>query len=285
MDFHHDAHVHPFIQPFSGATSGSFQIPTTGETAANVWYRITLTVRDSGGLTHTSYRDILPNTSTVTLASNPTGLQLTLDAQPVTAPVSVTSVVGMQRSIGAVSPQSLGGTSYQFASWSDGGAISHNIATPATNTTYTATYSAVPVSGNGLTGAYFPSRDLTGTAITRIDPTVNFSWGKASPMATIPADNFSVRWTGQVQPQFSGATTFYALADDGVRLWVNNVLVIDRWVNNAGEPSGVITLVGGQKYSIRMEYYENRNKAAARLSWSNASQGKQVVPQGRLYSP
>ncbi len=284
VDFHHDTHTHPFILPFSGVTSGSFQIPTTGETAANVWYRISLTVRDSGGLTHTSYRDILPNTSTLTLASNPAGMQLTLDAQPVTAGVSVTSVVGMQRSIGAVSPQSLGGSSYQFASWSDGGALTHTIATPATNTTYTATFSTAPVSGNGLTGAYFPRKDLTGTPVTRIDAVVDFAWGRNSPMASIPADNFSVRWTGQVQPQFSGVTTFYALADDGVRLWVNNTLVIDRWVNNAGEPSGTITLTGGQKYSIRMEYFEKSSRAAARLSWSNASQAKQVIPQLRLYS-
>ncbi len=284
VDFHHDVHSHPFILPFSGVTSGTFQIPTTGETAANVWYRIILSVRDSGGLTHTSSRDILPNTSTITLASNPTGLQLTLDAQPITAPVSVTSVVGMQRSIGAVSPQSLDGISYQLASWSDGGALTHNIATPAANTTYTATFSAAPVSGNGLTGAYFPRKDLTGTPVTRIDPTVNFTWNKSAPVAGIPADNFSVRWTGQVQPQFSGVTTFFALADDGVRLWVNDVLLVDRWVNNAGEASGTIILVGGQKYSIRMEYYERSNKAAARLSWSQAIQAKQVIPQARLYS-
>ncbi|HLF31409.1 MAG TPA: PQQ-dependent sugar dehydrogenase [Xanthomonadales bacterium] len=284
VDFHHDVHSHPFIQPFNGSTSGSFQIPTTGENATNVWYRVHLTVVDSGGLTHTSFRDILPNTSTITLASNPTGLQLTLDAQPVSAPVSVTSVVGMQRSIGATTPQSLGGTSYQFASWSDGGALTHNITTPATNTTYTATYSAVPVSGNGLTGRYFPRRDLTGTPVTRIDPAVNFTWGKSSPVAGIPADNFSVRWTGQVQPQFSGVTTFYALADDGVRLWVNGAQLVNRWVNNSGETSGTITLVGGQKYTITMEYYEKSNKATARLSWSHASQPKQVIPQARLYS-
>ena len=62
--FHHDTHIHPFIQPTSGITSGSFVIPTTGETAANVWYRIHLTVRDSAGLTHTTFRDVLPRTAT-----------------------------------------------------------------------------------------------------------------------------------------------------------------------------------------------------------------------------
>ena len=69
VDFHHDTHVHPFIAAFSGVKSGTFQIPNNGETATNVWYRIYLTVRDSGGLTHTSFRDIVPNTATITLAS------------------------------------------------------------------------------------------------------------------------------------------------------------------------------------------------------------------------
>ena len=57
VDFHHDTHTHPFIQPTTGSTSGSFTIPTTGHTETNVWYRIYMTVRDAGGLTHTSQRD------------------------------------------------------------------------------------------------------------------------------------------------------------------------------------------------------------------------------------
>jgi hypothetical protein len=140
VDFHHDTHTHPFIPPATGATGGSFQIPTAGETSANVFYRIHLTVRDSGGLTHATFRDIHPRTAIITLASNPTGLQLTLDGQPVTAPFSVASVVGIQRSIGAITPQKLGKTKYTFQTWSDGGAATHTITTPAANTTYTATY-------------------------------------------------------------------------------------------------------------------------------------------------
>ena len=65
VDFHHHTHFHPFIAPTSGSTSGSFTIPTTGETDADVWYRIHLTVVDSNGLTQTTYRDVIPNTSTI----------------------------------------------------------------------------------------------------------------------------------------------------------------------------------------------------------------------------
>ncbi len=142
VDFHHDDHFHPFLPDTSGAKSGSFIIPTTGETSANVWYRIHLTVRDSGGLAHSSFRDILPRTSTLTLQTNPSGLQLKLDGQPVTSPYSFVGVVGITRTLEAVSPQTLGGTTYVFSSWSDGGAASHSISTPATNTTYTALYNS-----------------------------------------------------------------------------------------------------------------------------------------------
>jgi glucose/arabinose dehydrogenase len=144
VDFHHDTHVHPFIPTTVGVTGGTFTIPTTGETSANVWYRIYLTVRDSAGLTHTSFRDILPRTSTITLATSPAGLQVALDGQPMTTPVQVLSVVGVQRTLGAVSPQVVGGVTYQFSSWSDAGAQTHTISTPATNTTYTANFSVQP---------------------------------------------------------------------------------------------------------------------------------------------
>jgi glucose/arabinose dehydrogenase len=144
VDFHHAAHVHPFQQPVTGATSGSFVVPVAGETAPDVWYRILLTVRDAGGLAHTSFRDVLPNLSTITLATHPSGLQLTLDGQPLATPLRVTSVVGMQRTLGVVTPQAAGGTTWRFTGWSDGGTATHAVATRAQNTVYTATFSDAP---------------------------------------------------------------------------------------------------------------------------------------------
>ena len=234
VDFHHDTHTHPFIAPTTGATGGSFTIPTTGETAANVWYRIYLTVRDSAGLTHTTQRDVLPRTVQITLATSPVPLQLRLDGQPVTAPTTFTGVVGIVRTIGATTPQASGGTSYEFVSWSDGGAASHNISTPAANTTYTATYRVVTGgTGTGLAATYYNNADFTGTTVVRTDPTVNFDWAMGSPAPAIGVDTFSARWTGQVQPQFSETYTFFTQSDDGVRLWVNNVPVVNNWTDHA----------------------------------------------------
>jgi len=284
VDLHHDDHTHPHVLPTSGSKTGSFDIPVIGETDDNQWYRIYLKVTDSGGLENTTYVEIFPKKATITLASNPTGLQLKLDGQPVTAPHVFVGVVGMTRTIEAVSPQTLGRNTYTFASWSDGGAISHNITTPSSNTTYTATFTTVVSNGDGLLGTYYNNVDFTGTTFTRVDPTVSFNWNKGAPAPGIDPDTFSVRWTGFVQPQYSETYTFRTDTDDGVRLWVNGVQIIDRWVNNAGTSTGTIALTAGQKYTIKLEYYEDTNRAKVVLRWSSPSQNLQVIPQSRLYS-
>lgn len=138
VDFHHDDHHHPGPEAPDGVKSGSFSIPNTGETSANVFYRLYLVVTDAQGKTYTTFTDILPRTSTITINSNPQGLQLTLDGQPFTAPLTVTSVEGILRTIGAPSPQG----DYAFSNWSHGGAATQTINTPVDNVTYTANYTA-----------------------------------------------------------------------------------------------------------------------------------------------
>jgi glucose/arabinose dehydrogenase len=143
IDFHHDTHSHPALPPTAGITAGSYLIPTIGETAANVWYRVHLTVRDSGGLVHSTYADIAPRRSALTLQTNPPGLSITLDGQPVSTPHTFQSVVGVIRTLAAPATQSRSGVTYQFVSWSNGGAAQHSIATPAASTTYVANFRIV----------------------------------------------------------------------------------------------------------------------------------------------
>jgi hypothetical protein len=139
--FHHGGHTHPFLGPVNNTASGSFTIPTTGETAANVFYRIHLTVTDSAGAQDSTFVDILPNVVTLSFLSDPgVGLVVSLDGQPFITPFAVQSVVGMTRTIGAPSPQRLNKTNYNFVSWSDGGAQTHAVSTPGTDTGYTATF-------------------------------------------------------------------------------------------------------------------------------------------------
>ncbi len=143
-DFHHDTHTHPFLPATSGSAGGVAIIPTVGETSDNVWYRFYLVAVDADGSADTFFRDVQPRKVTLALATVPAGLQVTLDGQPRTTPLSVTGVVGIDREIGAVSPQSAGTTIYSFTFWSDAGAATHIVSTPAAGTTYTANYTAVP---------------------------------------------------------------------------------------------------------------------------------------------
>lgn len=161
--------------------------------------------------------------------------------------------------------------------------------TPTTVPTPTPTKAPTPTPApisNGLTGSYFANATLTGTpTVVRIDPFVNFNWSTGSPATGIPADNFSVRWTGYVVPKYSQKYTFYTQSDDGVRLWVNGVQLVNNWTNHSSTTnSGTITLTAGVKYSIKMEYYDKTSYAVAGLFWSSSSQAKQAIPQSQLLS-
>ena len=138
--------------------------------------------------------------------------------------------------------------------------------------------------GTGLSGTYFSGPDFSGSTVTRTDPTIDFDWGTASPLAGIGTDNFSVRWTGQVQAQFTESYTFSTVSDDGIRLWVDGRLVIDNWTDHAPtENRGSILLNAGQKYALKLEYFENSGGAVARLWWESASTVKRSVPTSQLY--
>ncbi|MGH9910079.1 MAG: PKD domain-containing protein, partial [Nitrososphaerales archaeon] len=163
--FHHNTHTHPFLE-FNGVKSGSFVIPTLGETSSDVWYRIYLTTTDSTGLTNLVTRDILPNKSTVTLASNVSGLQVNLDGQPHPTPYSFEGVVGITRTLQAPTPQSFGGQNYQFQSWSDGGLATHTISTPSSATTYTENFSVVTPPPTTTPTLTVRSQEMNGVTIT-----------------------------------------------------------------------------------------------------------------------
>ena len=141
--------------------------------------------------------------------------------------------------------------------------------------------------GTGLLGEYFNNRDLNAPIVlNRTDATINFDWGNGSPASgTINTDNFSVRWTGKVEAPVTGNYTFSTLSDDGVRLWVNGTMLVNNWTGHGpttdNGPS--IALTSGQKYDIRMEYFEYTGGAVAKLVWAYPNQSQQVIPQGRLY--
>jgi endoglucanase len=139
--------------------------------------------------------------------------------------------------------------------------------------------------GNGLKADYFDNIDFTNLKLTRTDTALNFNWGTGSPAASIAADTFSVRWTGQVLTQAAGEYTFYTTADDGIRLSVNGRQIINNYVDQAPTTkTGKITLAANQKYDIKVEYYERGGGAVAKLEWAGGGLGRQVIPTQNLFS-
>jgi len=138
--------------------------------------------------------------------------------------------------------------------------------------------------GLGLTGSYYNGMNFETLAGTRTDATVNFNWGTDSPMEGVNTNSFSTRWTGQIQPRYSGTYTFYSTSNTGRRVWVDNQLIIDKWISGQSTYTGTIALTAGQKYDLKVEYFESNTASNCKLEWASGLQSKEVVPQSQLYN-
>jgi YVTN family beta-propeller protein len=178
---------------------------------------------------------------------------------------------------------------YSF-DWAGGGIGSHSLTAKAydnlgASTTSAAVNITVNAVGNGLLGSYFANVSLSGSPVLQRVEVVNFNWGSAAPAANVPADNFSVRWTGRVLAPTTGTYYFRTVSDDGVRLWVNGTRRINNWNNHSSttNTSKAVTLTGGQYYTIKLEYYENTGSAVIQLLWRTPGTSTYVViPQSQL---
>ena len=134
----------------------------------------------------------------------------------------------------------------------------------------------------GLTAKYYNNKDFSDLALTRIDKTVDFSWDTAAPDSLVDGDTFSVEWSGKIIIPEGGEYTFYMYSDDGIKLYINNQIVVENWTDHSPrEDSGKITLSKGE-YPIYIQFYENHGQAYSRMLWSSSGISKQVVPSSNL---
>ena len=171
---------------------------------------------------------------------------------------------------------------------------------------------------NGLKGDYsyygwwnsdkFPAKypgigiftgDLPNPVVTRIDSNINFSWGSGKAFnnqvggffrqAVDVIDYFSARWTGSLEANDDGAYSFVVDADDGVRVYINDTRVIDGWTPNSNtwRQSSKYYFQKGQKYNIKVEYFENVMEAHIRLYWEHLNSSgvtvKEIIPSSCFY--
>jgi glucose/arabinose dehydrogenase/PKD repeat protein len=263
---HHGTHFHPFVGPLTGR-AGSFTIPRTGEASADTSYEIKVTATDGNGLSTSKIVNVVPRKSEVSLATSPAGLGLLVDGVPVSTPRTFTGVEGFQRELSAPNTAvAQDGSVLQFAGWSDGKSVRHVITTPENDTTYTATYRP----SEPFTARYYDNTTFSGTPVlTRQDPNINFVWGGGSPDPALPADRFSVRWT-KTQHFGAGRYEFTAVADDGVRLYIDGRRVIGQWQGPANTEFSHTVDLGEGTHTIKLEYVEYGGDALASLTWDSA---------------
>ncbi|HEX5752973.1 MAG TPA: PA14 domain-containing protein [Archangium sp.] len=146
----------------------------------------------------------------------------------------------------------------------------------------------------GLNGRYYNNTTFTEPfALNRIDPSgvlttpFSFNWGTGSPGVSVNADNFSVRWTGDVSTpsgiNYTGRYEFTLASDDGVRLYVNGKRIIDNWnVPVSMISKGSIYLEQGKRYSIMLEYFEGTGSAQVQLQWTRPDGWTETLTRGML---
>jgi hypothetical protein len=123
-------------------------------------------------------------------------------------------------------------------------------------------------------GEYYANRDLAGgPTLTRYDEEINFDWGNGSPGEGIPSDNFSVRWTRE--EWFQGGTyRFSYRSDDGIRIWVGNLLVVDDWRDREAYWTQADRYIPEGTHTVRVEYYEHEGTASAEVVWFRITGGE-----------
>lgn len=136
---------------------------------------------------------------------------------------------------------------------------------------------------HGLKGEYFDGKNFNKLKLTRVDSDIDFSWGISNPAvgAITDPDDFSIRWSGEINITYSGEYSFYTYSDDGVRLYIDNQLIINNWTNHKARwDKGTIYLSEG-RHRLQLEYYDTLQHAIIKLAWKQ--QGT-IIPTSVLYA-
>jgi hypothetical protein len=141
----------------------------------------------------------------------------------------------------------------------------------------------------GLVGSYYNNRWLFGDPIfNRTDAVLNFNWG-SSLITDTGLDYISIRWKGWIQPAFSETYTIFVTVNDGAKLTINSVVLIDAFETTVADETvsvvhnGTIAMVAGVLYDIELDFRENSGLASVKMEWSSLSQKRQLVPSSRLF--
>lgn len=136
----------------------------------------------------------------------------------------------------------------------------------------------VPV-GDGLHGQYYDGENFERVMLVRRDATVDFDWGHGEPAPGLPTEHFSVRWLGWLVVPTTGLYRFQMSVDDGMRVWLNDRVLLNEWRNQPLREYAVnIPLTAGVAYRLRVDYYQNILDTRARLTWAPPGSAARPAP-------
>jgi WD40 repeat protein/predicted Ser/Thr protein kinase len=122
----------------------------------------------------------------------------------------------------------------------------------------------------GLVGEYYLGKSFDQLAMRRVDNTLDFHWGEKSPWVGGPTESYSVRWTGFLQVPRAGKYIFTATADDGVRLFIDDLQVLASWNSRTDAPRSIDVALEEGFHRIKVEYFQMAYTASMVLAWSTS---------------
>jgi formylglycine-generating enzyme required for sulfatase activity len=135
------------------------------------------------------------------------------------------------------------------------------------------------LSANGLNAVLYAGNNFQREIVQRIDPAIDFVWVNDPPETEVPADGFSIRWTGWLKAPLPGDYTLTLASDDGVRLWIDDQLLIDDWTGHLLTRHRVPITLGAEPHKLRLDYFEENLGALLNLRWAMVRQfDEQVIP-------
>jgi hypothetical protein len=154
-------------------------------------------------------------------------------------------------------------------------------------------YPSPTATGTGLLGQYYTNSSTTYTNainfnptnlfLTHVDPDIDFNWTNGTS-PDLSNGLYTVRWTGQVEPQFSETYFFAVESESGCRLWVDDQLLINEWQKQGFTTwTNAIALQAGTRYDIKLEYLQDGGPAQMHLFWYSPSQPEEIIPNSCLY--
>jgi glucose/arabinose dehydrogenase len=287
VDFHHDHHSHPILTDIHGTDSISFVVPRVGETSSNVWYRVYIEAENDAGLSQSSYTEIFPLLSTITIKTtlgDNASYPVFLDGALQMTPFTVTGVAGMTRNISIVPNQIVGDYLYQTDSKAS---VTLNIPTKDTVLLFTGNFNKIYFgNGSGLSGQYYDGAlNFKGTpSATRIDSRLDFNWGYQAPVSNLNGDYFSIVWKGYLHTPTDNLYTFYLNSDDGIKLWIDDEVLVDNLQNAPEDELTVSKVLASGIHPIKIYYYEDAGAASISFSWSSSELPKGIIPHNVLYN-